>query len=159
MFGSNLLHVVRNGEWYFNAFLLWGESGSQVVRNSKPTYWCIYCVYSVVSVEELLAVTWHRGICRCGQTGCACQAKTAEIYSLWITRWHDVCFCFCSDRILYVVGIAPRHWGLPLQYLRIVGGGSILNAMIPILAGYLRAFGYETAPDRSMTQVIFWTLY
>ena len=45
-----------------------------------------------------------------------------------------------------MVGIAPALKEPAVQYLRIVGGGSILNAMIPILAGYLRAFGYTKQP-------------
>ena len=82
-----------------------------------------------------------------GRPGIACQAKTLGLWFNGILGVvMSVFLFFCSDGILYVVGIAPALKEPAVQYLRIVGGGSILNAMIPILAGYLRAFGYTKQP-------------
>ncbi len=111
--------------------LMLSSVGDQAVGavGTANTYIGVFIImYSVVSMGMLAVMTQNIGA---GRPGIACQAKTL---GLWF------------NGILYVVGIAPALKEPAVQYLRIVGGGSILNAMIPILAGYLRAFGYTKQP-------------
>lgn len=127
--------------------LMLSSVGDQAVGavGTANTYIGVFIImYSVVSMGMLAVMTQNIGA---GRPGIACQAKTL---GLWFNGILGVAMSvflfFCSDGILYVVGIAPALKEPAVQYLRIVGGGSILNAMIPILAGYLRAFGYTKQP-------------
>ena len=107
--------------------LMLSSVGDQAVGavGTANTYIGVFIImYSVVSMGMLAVMTQNIGA---GRPGIACQAKTL---GLWFNG----------------VGIAPALKEPAVQYLRIVGGGSILNAMIPILAGYLRAFGYTKQP-------------
>ena len=54
----------------------------------------------------------------------------------------SVFLCVFSQAILEVVGVAPLLMDHAKTYLRIVGGGCFLNALIPIFSCYLRAFGH-----------------
>ena len=47
-----------------------------------------------------------------------------------------------SGWILKIVSIAPALLEPAETYLKIVGGASFLNALIPIFSSYLRVFGY-----------------
>ena len=47
-----------------------------------------------------------------------------------------------SGGILRAVSIAPALLESAETYLKIVGGASFLNALIPIFSSYLRVFGY-----------------
>ena len=47
-----------------------------------------------------------------------------------------------SGWILKIVSIAPALFEQAETYLKIVGGASFLNALIPIFSSYLRVFGY-----------------
>ena len=47
-----------------------------------------------------------------------------------------------SGWILKIVSIAPALFEPAETYLKIVGGASFLNALIPIFSSYLRVFGY-----------------
>jgi len=53
---------------------------------------------------------------------------------------------FGAGMILEGVGIAKALKTPAMVYLRIVGGSCILNAVIPIYAGYIRAFGHTREP-------------
>ena len=53
---------------------------------------------------------------------------------------------FGAELILEGVGIAEALKGSAVVYLKIVGGSCILNAVIPIYSGYMRAFGYTREP-------------
>ena len=127
--------------------LMLSSVGDQAVGavGTANTYIGVFIImYSVVSMGMLAVMTQNIGA---GRLGIACQAKTLGLWFNGILGVvMSVFLFFCSDGILYVVGIAPALKEPAVQYLRIVGGGSILNAMIPILAGYLRAFGYTKQP-------------
>lgn len=127
--------------------LMLSSVGDQAVGavGTANTYIGVFIImYSVVSMGMLAVMTQNIGA---GRPGIACQAKTLGLWFNGILGVvMSVFLFFCSDGILYVVGIAPALKEPAVQYLRIVGGGSILNAMIPILAGYLRAFGYTKQP-------------
>ena len=120
--------------------LMLSSVGDQAVGavGTANTYIGVFIImYSVVSMGMLAVMTQNIGA---GRPGIACQAKTLGLWFNGILGVvMSVFLFFCSDGILYVVGIAPALKEPAVQYLRIVGGGSILNAMIPILAGYLRA--------------------
>ena len=121
--------------------LMLSSVGDQAVGavGTANTYIGVFIImYSVVSMGMLAVMTQNIGA---GRPGIACQAKTLGLWFNGILGVvMSVFLFFCSDGILYVVGIAPALKEPAVQYLRIVGGGSILNAMIPILAGYLCAF-------------------
>ena len=51
-----------------------------------------------------------------------------------------------SGSILDLIGIAGNLREPAMSYLEIVGGGCFLNALIPIFASYLRAFGHTKQP-------------
>ena len=117
--------------------LMLSSVGDQAVGavGTANTYIGVFIImYSVVSMGMLAVMTQNIGA---GRPGIACQAKTLGLWFNGILGVvMSVFLFFCSDGILYVVGIAPALKEPAVQYLRIVGGGSILNAMIPILAGY-----------------------
>ena len=110
--------------------LMLSSVGDQAVGavGTANTYIGVFIImYSVVSMGMLAVMTQNIGA---GRPGIACQAKTLGLWFNGILGvMMSVFLFFCSDGILHVVG-----------------GGSILNAMIPILAGYLRAFGYTKQP-------------
>ena len=54
----------------------------------------------------------------------------------------SVILAFFSGGILRMVSIAPALFEPAETYIRIVGGASFLNALIPIFSSYLRVFGY-----------------
>lgn len=53
---------------------------------------------------------------------------------------------FFSERFLRLMGISGTLLEYTGTYMRIVGGGCILNALIPIFSGHLRAFGHTKQP-------------
>lgn len=53
---------------------------------------------------------------------------------------------FGAKEVLTLVGVAPLLMEHAETYLKIVGGGCFLNAIIPIFSSYLRAFGFTKQP-------------
>lgn len=97
-------------------------------------------MFSVISSGMLAVMTQYIGAGREGtayrarQVGLAFNAVIGVLLSLFL-------YCF-AGKILTLVGVADQLMDYAAIYFRMVGGGCILNALIPIYSSYLRAFGY-----------------
>lgn len=101
-------------------------------------------MFSIVSAGMMAVMTQNIGA---GRSGVAYQAKTlGMIFNMILGITLSVFLFFFSGSILRGIGIAPALEGYATSYIRIVGSGIFLNALIPIYAGYLRAFGYTKYP-------------
>ena len=127
--------------------LMLSSVGDQAVGavGTANTYIGVFIImFSVVSMGMLAVMTQNIGA---GRPGIACQARNLGLLFNGVLGIAMSIFLFaCSGMVLHVVGIASALRQPAEQYLRIVGAGSILNALIPIMAGYLRAFGYTKQP-------------
>ena len=82
-----------------------------------------------------------------GRPGVAYQARQLGLLFNAVAGVLMAVFLFSgAGAILPMVGIADALYEPALIYLKIVGGGCILNAVIPIFSSYLRAFGYTKQP-------------
>lgn len=97
-------------------------------------------MFSIVTSGMMAVMTQNIGA---GRPGVAYQAKQLGIVfnSVLGIIISIVLFVF-SDIILETVGIAKLLKDDASVYLKIVGGFSFFNALIPIFSGYLRAFGH-----------------
>lgn len=101
-------------------------------------------MFSVISSGMIAVMTQYIGAGKNGvayqarQVGVAFNAVIGIILSLFL-------FLF-ADPIVVGVGVAPVLREYAATYIRIVGGGSILSALIPIFSNYLRAFGHTKQP-------------
>lgn len=109
------------------------------------TYIGIFIImFSIISSGMVAVMTQNIGAGRPGvafqarQLGLAFNAVLGIIMSFFLF--------FCSGPILSVVGIAEALRTPAETYLKIVGGGCILNALIPIFSSYMRAFGFSKEP-------------
>lgn len=97
-------------------------------------------MFSVISSGMLAVMTQNIGA---GKPGVAYQARQLGVaFNSVIGVLLAVFLFFFSGTILRTVGIADSLLEPAESYLKIVGGGCFLNALIPIFSGYLRAFGY-----------------
>lgn len=97
-------------------------------------------MFSVISSGMLAVMTQNIGA---GKPGVAYQARQLGVaFNSIIGVLLAVFLFFFSGTILRTVGIADSLLEPAESYLKIVGGGCFLNALIPIFSGYLRAFGY-----------------
>ncbi len=97
-------------------------------------------MFSIITSGMMAVMTQNIGA---GRPGVAYQAKQLGIVfnSVLGIIISIVLFVF-SDIILETVGIAKLLKDDASVYLKIVGGFSFFNALIPIFSGYLRAFGH-----------------
>ncbi len=109
------------------------------------TYISIFIItFSIISSGMVAVMTQYIGADKVGvayqarQVGLAFNGAIGVVLSVLL-------FCF-SGQVVTAVGIAPQLKEYASTYFRIVGGGCILNAMIPIFSSYLRAFGYTKNP-------------
>ncbi len=109
------------------------------------TYINVFIImFHVVSAGMIAVMTQYIGAKRVGvayqarQLGTVFNAILGVLLSLFL-------FVF-SGKVLEIVGVAPLLMDSAKTYLKIVGGGCILNALIPVFASYLRAFGYTKQP-------------
>lgn len=101
-------------------------------------------MFSIVSTGMMAVMTQNIGAKR---PGVAYQAKTVGlVFNLILGAVLSIFLLLCSRQMLQVIGIAPGLKEYASTYIRIVGGTCFLNALIPIFAGYLRAFGYTKYP-------------
>lgn len=101
-------------------------------------------MFSVISSGMMAVMTQNIGAQR---YGVAYQAKNVGV--IFNTVLGVVLSAFLlvfAGGIFDVVGIADLLRDDAVIYMKIVGGCSILNALIPIFSGYLRAFGYTKQP-------------
>jgi putative MATE family efflux protein len=109
------------------------------------TYIGIFIImFSVISSGMVAVMTQNIGA---GRPGVAYQARQLGLLFNAVLGIVMAVFLFtCAGKILSVVGIAAALQQPAETYLRIVGGGCILNALIPIMSSYLRAFGFTKQP-------------
>lgn len=109
------------------------------------TYISIFIVmFSVISSGMIAVMTQYIGA---GREGVAYQAKQLGLwFNAGVGLLLSVFLYLCSGTVLQMVGVAELLMVPAQQYLEIVGGSCILNAIIPIYASYLRAFGHTKEP-------------
>lgn len=101
-------------------------------------------MFSVISTGMMAVMTQNIGA---GRPGVAYQARQlGAAFNTSLAILMGIFLALCSGNILRVVGIADSLYEPARSYLQIVGGCCFLNALIPIFAGYLRAFGFMKQP-------------
>ena len=107
-------------------------------------------MFSIISTGMMAVMTQNIGA---GKSGIAYQARQiGAVFNLVLGIVVSSILLFGGGLVLDLVGIADALREPALHYLQIVGGGCFLNALIPIFAGYLRAFGFVKQP---LTATIF----
>lgn len=97
-------------------------------------------MFSIISSGMIAVMTQYIGA---GKMGIAYQARQiGAVFNAVIGVLLSLFLFFFSGRIVAIVGVAPALAEYAAVYLKIVGGGCVLNALIPIFSSYLRAFGY-----------------
>ena len=109
------------------------------------TYIGIFIImFSIVSSGMLAVMTQNIGA---GRPGVAHRARQIGLlFNGGLGVVLSAILLFGAELILEGVGIAEALKGSAVVYLKIVGGSCILNAVIPIYSGYMRAFGYTREP-------------
>lgn len=109
------------------------------------TYISMFIImYSIISSGMIAVMTQYIGA---GKSGIAYQARQIGlVFNAILGVLMSILLFTCSEMILKMVGIADSLRPYAVTYLKIVGGFSILNAIIPIFSSYLRAFGYTRQP-------------
>lgn len=121
--GDNAVGAVGTANTYINVFII---------------------MFHVVSSGMIAVMTQYIGAKRVGVAYQARQLGT--IFNALIGIVLSIFLYVFSGTILEVVGVAPLLMDYAKTYLKIVGGGCFLNALIPIFSSYLRAFGYTKQP-------------
>ncbi|MCM1283880.1 MAG: MATE family efflux transporter [Muribaculaceae bacterium] len=105
------------------------------------TYIGVFIImFSVISTGMMTVMTQNIGA---GRTGVAYQARQLGFaFNAVMGILMSVFLSVFAGNILHLVGVAPALMEPAAVYLKIVGGGCILPALIPIFSGYLRAFGF-----------------
>lgn len=97
-------------------------------------------MFSVISTGMMAVMTQNIGA---NKSGIAYQAKQIGVaFNMALGILLGALLFFGGGTILDLVGIADSLRTSAQSYLQIVGGCCFLNALIPIYAGYLRAFGF-----------------
>ena len=109
------------------------------------TYIGVFIImFVVVSTGMIVVMTQNIGA---GRPGIAYQARQLGLaFNAVLGIVMSVFLCFCSGMILDLVGIAEALREPAKIYFQIVGSCCICNALIPIFAAYLRAFGFSKQP-------------
>ncbi len=101
-------------------------------------------MFSVISSGMMAVMTQNIGA---QQYGVAYQAKNVGvIFNSALGVVLSAFLLIFAGGIFDVMGIADSLRSDAVIYMKIVGGCSIFNALIPIFSGYLRAFGYTKQP-------------
>ena len=101
-------------------------------------------MFSIISSGMMTVMTQNIGA---GRPGIAYQARQLGlIFNSVIGMGMSIFLFIFSENILDLIGIAGNLREPAMSYLEIVGGGCFLNALIPIFASYLRAFGHTKQP-------------
>lgn len=101
-------------------------------------------MFSVISSGMMTVMTQNIGA---GKPSVAYQAsKIGTAFNGTLGIILGVFLFFFGGNVLDFVGIAESLKEPAEIYLKIVGGGCFLNAIIPIYSGYLRAFGFMKQP-------------
>ena len=101
-------------------------------------------MFSIVSTGMMAVMTQNIGA---GRPGVAYQAKNiGMIFNLVLGTFLSLILFFFSGDLLRTIGISSALEDYATTYMKIVGSAVFLNALIPIFAGYLRAFGHTKQP-------------
>ena len=105
------------------------------------TYIGVFIImFGVISSGMVAVMSQNIGA---GRPGIAYQARQLGfVFNALTGILMSVFLAVFSGRILRIVSIAPALLEPAEIYLKIVGGASFLNALIPIFSSYLRVFGY-----------------
>ena len=105
------------------------------------TYIGVFIImFGVISSGMVAVMSQNIGA---GRPGIAYQARQLGLVFNALTGiLISVVLAVFSGGILRAVSIAPALFESAETYLKIVGGASLLNALIPIFSSYLRVFGY-----------------
>lgn len=105
------------------------------------TYLSIFIImFSIISTGMVAVITQYIGA---GQTYIANKVKVIGILlNGFIGTFLSIILCLFSNQILTAVGIAPSLIKHASIYMTIVGGASVITALIPIYSNYLRSFGH-----------------
>ena len=105
------------------------------------TYIGVFIImFGVISSGMVAVMSQNIGA---GRPGIAYQARQLGLVFNALTGiLISVVLAVFSGGILRAVSIAPALLESAETYLKIVGGASLLNALIPIFSSYLRVFGY-----------------
>lgn len=109
------------------------------------TYIGIFIImFSIISSGMIAVMTQYIGA---KKNGVAYQARQLGlVFNGIIGVLLAVLLFFGAESILNMVGIAPELMSYAATYLKIVGGGCFINALIPVFSSYLRAFGFTKQP-------------
>ena len=123
--------------------LMLSSVGDQAVGavGTANTYIGMFIImFSVISTGMMAVMTQNIGA---GKPGIAYQARQIGVaFNIILGGIIGATLFFSGGLVLDIVGIADSLRAPALSYLQIVGGCCFLNALIPIFAGYLRAFGF-----------------
>ena len=123
--------------------LMVSSVGDQAVGaiGTANTYISVFVImYAIVSNGMMAVMTQNIGA---GREGVAYQARNLGlIFNAAFGILLSSALYFGASLILGSIGVSEQLYDYALTYLRIVGGCSFLNAIIPIMSGYLRAFGH-----------------
>ena len=101
-------------------------------------------MFSIISTGMIAVMTQYIGA---KKESIAIQAcKIGAVFNLLVGIVFSVILFFFAGNILDVIGIASALRESAVEYMKIVGGGVVLNAMIPIFSSCLRSFGHTKWP-------------
>lgn len=116
-----------------------GDTAVGAVGTANTYISVFIMMFNVVSAGMIAVMTQYIGAER---DGIAYQAKQLGVaFNAVLGVCLSLVLCFFSGTLLKLVGVAPLLMEHAKTYLVIVGSFCFLNALIPIFASYLRAFG------------------
>ena len=121
-----------------------GDQAVAAVGTANTYIGMFILMFSIISSGMMAVMTQNIGA---GKSGVACQAsRVGAVFNGILGVILGIFLVFFGENILTLVGVADALREPSAIYLKIVGGGCILNAVIPIYSGYLRAFGHMKQP-------------
>lgn len=127
--------------------LMLSTLGDQAVGavGTANTYISMFILmFSIVSSGMMAVVTQNIGA---GNMGTAVQSKNiGMICNLILGVILSAFLGFGARGLLNTVGISAALEEYAVTYIQIVGSACVLNALIPVFSGYLRAFGHTKYP-------------
>lgn len=121
-----------------------GDKAVGAVGTANTYIGMFIIMFSIISSGMIAVMTQYIGA---GKNGVAYQARQIGLaFNAVLGILMSIMLSTCAGSILKMVGIADSLLEYAQTYLKIVGGFSILNAIIPIFSSYLRAFGHTKQP-------------
>ena len=121
-----------------------GDQAVAAVGTANTYIGMFILMFSIISSGMLAVMTQNIGA---GKPGVARQAsRVGAVFNGLLGLLLGAILIIWGENILELVGVAGALKEPASVYLRIVGGGCVLNAVVPIYSGYLRAFGHMKEP-------------